>query len=181
MESTMKNTIRVLAIVAAVWVLAIMAVCLSGCKPTPTPDPTPSPIAVERNKWSPLIAVAAAEAAMQEESTPAPLPLPPEPDDTDDDSGEKPGGPLGLLRDARALVDKGNKLADRGKSILDKAEQEGKITIDVRLPGAAKAEKPQSERPDGSCQLPPNDQRESTADDSRSVRGPIRRLFRRRR
>lgn len=159
----------------------LLAICCGGCSPQPPPEPTPTPITIERTKYSPLVAVAAAEAAMQDESTPSPLPLPPEPDDTDGDTGAKPGGPLDILRDARALVEKGNKLADRGKLILDKAEQEGKITIDVRLPGGTKAEKPQGDCADGSCQLPPSETKESTAEDSYSVRGPIRRFFRRRR
>ncbi len=52
--------------------------------------------------------------------------------DCSDGSGK--GSPLDTLRDARELIRKGNELADRGKAILDRAERDGKITIDVRLP-----------------------------------------------
>ena len=46
----------------------------------------------------------------------------------------KVGGPIDTYRDAKALIDKGNALADRGKAILDQAQRDGKITVDMRLP-----------------------------------------------
>lgn len=57
------------------------------------------------------------------------------------------GGPLDTLRDAKELIAKGNELADRGKAILDQAERDGKITVDIRVP------KPvvNSALPPGSC------------------------------
>ena len=44
------------------------------------------------------------------------------------------GGPLDTLRDAKELIRKGSDLADRGKTILDQAQRDGKITVDIRLP-----------------------------------------------
>lgn len=44
------------------------------------------------------------------------------------------GGPLSIIRDAKELVRKGNDLANRGKSLLDAIDRDGKITVDVRLP-----------------------------------------------
>lgn len=168
-----KETDDSIPVLIASLLALIGAVLLSlflGCNPQPTPEPTPTPTpnVAERTYWSPLVAVAAAEASMQGDSTPAPLPPAPDPDD---DSGTKPGGPFDFIRDAKALVKKGNALADRGKSILDKAEAEGKVTIDVRLPGGPQetkestAEESEQSCPDGSC----------------STQGPIRRFFRRRR
>lgn len=184
-------TIWVLCLSIAFLIGAVVLASLCGCNPQPTPDPTPAPDAADRTRWSPLVAVAAAEAAMHDGSTPAPDPAPdPDPDD-DDGSGAKPAGPLDFYRDAKALVAKGNALADRGKAILDRAEAEGKVTIDVKLPGADKAEKPS-----GNAQAPPaqspagSDTGESTAgeneqrdcsDGSCQARGPLRRSFRRRR
>lgn len=176
----MKKTNREALIVFVLSVIFIVAAILMaltlGCNPQPTPDPTPPPTpdVAERTHWSPLVAVAAAEAVMQGGATPAPLPLPPAPD-PDDDSGTKPGGPFSFIRDAKELVEKGNALADRGKSILDKAEAEGKVTFDVHLPGGPKAV--------------PQETKESTAeelgqdcsDGSCSTQGPLRRFFRRRR
>lgn len=49
-------------------------------------------------------------------------------------AGESFGGPLDTLRDARELIRKGNDLADRSKALLDAAQRDGKITVDVRLP-----------------------------------------------
>lgn len=43
-------------------------------------------------------------------------------------------GPIDVYRNARDLIDKGNDLADRGKAILDQAQRDGKITVDIRLP-----------------------------------------------
>ena len=44
------------------------------------------------------------------------------------------GGPLDTLRQAKELIAKGNELADRGKALLDAAQRDGKITVDIRLP-----------------------------------------------
>ena len=46
------------------------------------------------------------------------------------------GGPLDTLREAKELIAKGNELADRSKALLDAAERDGKITVDIRLPKA---------------------------------------------
>jgi hypothetical protein len=50
--------------------------------------------------------------------------------------GELPTGPIDTLRNAKALVDKYNRLADQAKAILDAAQRAGKITVDIRMPGA---------------------------------------------
>ena len=44
------------------------------------------------------------------------------------------GGPLDTWRDAKDLLRKGNELADRSKQLLDRAERDGKISVDIRLP-----------------------------------------------
>jgi len=63
------------------------------------------------------------------EKAPAPAPTPkPAPD------GAPVGGPIDTYRDAKTLIDKGNALADRGKALLDQAQRDGKITVDIRLP-----------------------------------------------
>jgi len=49
-------------------------------------------------------------------------------------AGEDFGGPLDTLRDAKELIRKGNDLADRSKALLDAAQRDGKITVDVHLP-----------------------------------------------
>ena len=66
-------------------------------------------------------------------------------------AGAKVGGPIDTYRDAKALIDKGNALADRGKAILDQAQRDGKITVDVRLP-APPVSNPQTQpRTGGTC------------------------------
>ncbi|NLS96685.1 MAG: hypothetical protein GXX96_31500 [Planctomycetaceae bacterium] len=55
------------------------------------------------------------------------------PDCSDGSSGPY-GGPLDTLRDAKDLIRKGNDLADRSKALLDAAQRDGKITVDVHLP-----------------------------------------------
>jgi hypothetical protein len=79
--------------------------------------------------WTPLIATEASVVTM---AKPAPPQI--EPDDTD--LGQGVGGPLDSIRDAKELVRKGNELADRGKALLDQAERNGKITVDIHLPGS---------------------------------------------
>ncbi len=64
---------------------------------------------------------------------PQPAPVPDAPD-LGDAAGELYGGPLDTLRDAKELIRKGNDLADRGKALLDAAQRDGKITVDVQLP-----------------------------------------------
>jgi hypothetical protein len=48
------------------------------------------------------------------------------------------GNPLDTYRDAKALLAKGNELADRGKALLDAAEADGKIMLAVHLPKTLK-------------------------------------------
>jgi len=45
-----------------------------------------------------------------------------------------PKGLLDTIRAAKALIAKGNALADRGKALLDAAQRDGKITVDIILP-----------------------------------------------
>jgi len=55
------------------------------------------------------------------------------PDCSDGSSGPY-GGPLDTWRDAKDLIRKGNELADRSKALFDRAERDGKISVDIRLP-----------------------------------------------
>ena len=74
--------------------------------------------------------------------------------DCSDGSGK--GSPLDTLRDARELIRKGNELADRSKAILDRAERDGKITIDVRLPKPNLQQQPSTMScQNGACSLVP--------------------------
>jgi hypothetical protein len=68
------------------------------------------------------------DAVMAPDPTPAPKPAP---------DGAPARGPIDTYRDAKVLIDKGNALADRSKAILDQAQQDGKITLDIRLPQVA--------------------------------------------
>ena len=79
--------------------------------------------------WTPLIATEASVVTMTEREAPLV-----EPEDTD--IGQPAGGPFDSIRDAKELIRKGNELADRGKTILDQAEREGMITVDIHLPGS---------------------------------------------
>jgi hypothetical protein len=64
------------------------------------------------------------------------------------------GGPLDTLRDAKDLIRKGTELADRSKALLDAAERDGKITVDVHLPDPnVSASGPSC--PSGVCLVPP--------------------------
>ena len=45
-----------------------------------------------------------------------------------------PEGIIDTIRQAKALIGKGNALADRGKLILDAAQRDGKIRVDVHVP-----------------------------------------------
>jgi hypothetical protein len=77
--------------------------------------------------WTPLIATEASVVTMAK-------PAPPQIEPEDTDLGQGVGGPLDSIRDAKELVRKGNELADRGKALLDQAQRDGKITVDIRLP-----------------------------------------------
>jgi hypothetical protein len=77
--------------------------------------------------WTPLVATEASVVTMTQREPPLV-----EPDDAD--IGQPAGGPFDSIRDAKELIRKGNELADRGKTILDQAERNGKITVDIRLP-----------------------------------------------
>jgi hypothetical protein len=90
--------------------------------------------AVVTNDWTPPVAAEGAIVTLEMEISPTPKPKP-KPDGAG--KGAKIESPLDTYRDAKALIDKGNALADRGKAILDQAQREGKITVDIRLPDAA--------------------------------------------
>jgi len=68
------------------------------------------------------------------------------------------GGPLDTWRDAKNLIQKGNELADRGTAILDQAERDGKLTVDIRLRAPTVSQKLAL----GTC-CPPVQPSESTA------------------
>lgn len=94
--------------------------------------------------------------------------------DCSDGSSAPYGGPLDTLREAKELIRKGNELADRGKALLDAAEREGKITVDVHLP---KSESPPVEYrpaggtcPGGFCPyVPPAPSEGTNASDARAA------------
>ena len=72
------------------------------------------------------------------------------------------GGPLDTLREAKELIRKGNELADRSKALFDRAERDGKISVDIRLPkpnlqsrGPVKKEPVTNTCPGGVCPLVP--------------------------
>jgi hypothetical protein len=98
----------------------LMLVVSSGCD---------SP-ATGATDWTPTIACEGAMVSMAEAPMPEPEPAP--------DDGAMPGspitGPLDTFRDAKELIRKGNDLADRSKALLDAAQRDGKITVDIRLP-----------------------------------------------
>jgi len=79
------------------------------------------------------------------------------------------GSPLDTYRDAKALIAKGNALADRGKAILDAAESDGKIMLAVHLPKVlrstkiAEAKTPDAKQtcPDGVCPYRPSESPDS--------------------
>ena len=93
--------------------------------------------------WTPLVATEAALITLAGDESPQP-----QLEDTDV-TGEPVGGPLDTIHEARELIRKGNELADRGQAILDQAERDGKITVDIRLPDpGTRSEAPQ---PDAAC------------------------------
>jgi hypothetical protein len=92
-------------------------------------------------------ALAATQGAMVTlDKAPAPAPAPkPAPD------GAQFGGPIDTYHDAKTLIDKGNVLADRGKALLDQAQRDGKITVDIRLPAAPATSALAACPPGGTC------------------------------
>jgi hypothetical protein len=78
--------------------------------------------------WTPLVATEAALITMAGHDSPQA-----QMEDAEA-VGEPVTGPLDTIHDARELIRKGNALADRGQAILDQAERDGKITVDIRLP-----------------------------------------------
>lgn len=106
---------------------------------------TPSP---QPNEWTPL---AATEGAVVTLEKPQPLPPAPAPKPDPDGAGAKVGGPIDTFREAKALIDKGNALADRSKAILDQAQRDGKITLDIRLPTPPNSPAQATCPPDGFC------------------------------
>ncbi len=61
------------------------------------------------------------------------------------------GSPLDTYRDAKALIAKGNELADRGKAFLDAAEADGKIMLAVNLPKLSKSTIVTGKKPGPTC------------------------------
>ena len=74
--------------------------------------------------------------------------------DCQNGSSNQYGNPLDTLRDAKSLIAKGNALADRGKVLLDAAEVEGKISVDIRLPKTLRSAKPAESKPTDSGMCP---------------------------
>jgi hypothetical protein len=96
--------------------------------------------------------IAAGELALAIVEGDGPAPAAPAPGPGPDDTGALPQG--WIISDARDLIAKGNALADRGKAILDAAERDGKVTVDVRLPGGAKKREEASGRKPPANSLP---------------------------
>jgi hypothetical protein len=92
------------------------------------------------------------------------LPQPaPEPDDSGA-PGRPITGPLDMIREAQELIRNGSELVDRSKGLLDAAEREGKITVDVLLPKLqtpVTQQTPSVSCSGGTCRLVPQDQAES--------------------
>jgi Zn finger protein HypA/HybF involved in hydrogenase expression len=64
------------------------------------------------------------------------------------------GGPIDTIREAKELIAKGRALADRTKAILDAAEREGKVSVDVKLPGHVTGSAPACGGDCAACPLP---------------------------
>lgn len=98
------------------------------------------------NDWTPPIAAEGAIMTIEMDVPAVPKPLPnPTPDGAR--KGAKLESPLDTYREAKTLIEKGNALADRGKAILDQAQRDGKITVDIRLP----ADSPSKQKADLTC------------------------------
>jgi hypothetical protein len=95
-----------------------LAVATMADSPAPTPGPTPDKCG--RCKGTGWITHGDGH------RTPCP--------DCQGDAGASFGGPLDTLRDAKELIRKGSDLADRSKAILDQAQRDGKVTVDIRVP-----------------------------------------------
>jgi hypothetical protein len=108
--------------------------------------------AVLPNDWTPWVATEGAIVTLELEIPSAPLPTP-KPDGAG--KGAKIESPPDTYRDAKTLIEKGNALADRGKAILDQAERDGKITVDIRLPNPPAIDSPARRKPcsGGGCRL----------------------------
>lgn len=50
------------------------------------------------------------------------------------DLAKLPGGIFDTIAQAKELIRKGNLLADRGKQLLDAIQEDGKISVDIKLP-----------------------------------------------
>ena len=124
--------------------LLIFVLIIAGCQPSETV-----------NDYRDAVAVDLAVATMTD-AAPQPKPDPPGPydcprcedtgwithgdghrtpcPDCSDGSSGPYGGPLDTWHDAKDLIRKGNELADRGKVLFDRAERDGKLTVDIQLP-----------------------------------------------
>ena len=92
--------------------------------------------AVWSNDWTPRVATEGAMVTLEKEVSPAPVPKPiPKPDPDGAGIGTKLESPLDTYHEAKALIAKGNDLADRGKVILDQEkikaviEQGGELSL----------------------------------------------------
>jgi len=99
------------------WLWVLLVTICAGCSAAVLPV-----------DWTPLVATEAALITLAGNETPQA-----QIEDTDV-IGPPLTGPLDTIHDARELIRKGNALADRGQAILDQAERDGKITVDIRLP-----------------------------------------------
>ena len=123
--------------------LGLCCLLLAGCEPT-----------TQAECYRDAAAIDFALATMTDGSTPNPQPekcprcggagwithgdghKTPCPDCQDGSAGPY-GGPLDTLRGAKDLIRKGNESADRSKELLDRAERDGKIRLDIHLPEPA--------------------------------------------
>jgi hypothetical protein len=102
--------------------------------------------AVWSNDWTPPIAAEGAIMTIEMDVSAVPTPSP-KPDTDGVRRGAKLESPIDTYREAKTLIEKGNALADRGKAILDQAQKDGKITVDIRLP----ADSPSKQKADLTC------------------------------
>jgi hypothetical protein len=103
-------------------------------------------------------------------------------------AGDEYSGPLDTIRDAKELIRQANRAVERGNAILDAVERDGKVTVDVRLPGRAvqnfETRKSYCDNSTGyclstplgeSCDLYPGLAKTCIAPDSSCDSGPLRR------